>query len=99
MNVRTVAPTAIRTAVTARRVTSVTPSWLTLDPFLEERHQWRQRPLRRFHVRHVAEAGQEQQLALAVRDGVDDVLHPLLEDRRRPREHVLIAAERQRRRL
>ena len=47
----------------------------------------------------MAEARQQQDAAVAVGDGLGEVLHPLLEQRRRAEQHVLGAAERERRHL
>src|SRR5579884_788513 len=62
-----VPPDPVTTTTRARACTAL------LDAFLEERHERRVRLVRRFHVRHVAEAGKQEQPAVAVRNRLADV--------------------------
>src|SRR5206468_4846307 len=75
------------------------PTLLRRQPLLEKSDEWRQHLLGRLEVRDMAETRQEQDAAVAVGDGPGEVLHPLLEPRRRAEQHVLGAAERERRHL
>src|SRR5882762_2639288 len=87
--------------VSSARIAGVVMTFASTSsyPGFEEGDQRRVGLVRRLHVRHVAKAGEQEQSAVAIGNGVGDELHPLLEHRGRSRQVILGAAEQQRWRL